>query len=288
MDSSRYIIYALVDPRDGEIRYVGKSAKGLYRPRRHQYFSTYKTHMHLPVYCWIRELSAVGLSYGIRILEVFPSDKQLDNAERQWIKQLRNAGAKLTNLTVGGEGALGWVPSQDTRDKIGKKCKERLLDPDYLQQAQKRAREVSQRPKVRVAISKAMGGKPFVDESGKIYQTLRDAGKAIGVNPSTIHKCLCGTRKQAKGHQFKYLDDPRTLYPLGDLRKKKRSKEERIEQSIRQGGRDFCDESGTVYHTQTEAAEALGVLGGNINRCLHGKVSQTGGHTFRYLEEKHE
>jgi group I intron endonuclease len=106
------IIYGLIDPRDGELRYVGKSVRGLKR------FYGKNTHR---AYCsnWIKSLRNKGLNYEVIILE---ETNNLVEAERRLIKLFRTLGYKLTNMTDGGEGTVGFKMSEETKKKIGKKA----------------------------------------------------------------------------------------------------------------------------------------------------------------------
>lgn len=63
------IIYGLIDPRNGQLRYIGLSAKGLERAREHMepyYLKNDKSHKAN----WVRNLIKVGLKY--EILEFAP------------------------------------------------------------------------------------------------------------------------------------------------------------------------------------------------------------------------
>lgn len=110
---SRFVVYALLDPRTRAVRYVGKSSSGMRRPRRHAVEARGggKTHCDR----WVRQLQASGFEYGIIILEDSGAGADLSARERWWIAFARAWGCALTNLTDGGEGKLGWVPSADTR-----------------------------------------------------------------------------------------------------------------------------------------------------------------------------
>jgi len=112
------IIYVLIDPRNGEFRYIGLSSKGMARPKKHtidvQYEDTHKAH-------WIRKLQKLGLKYKIGILETFEHSDQLPAAEIKWISCYRGMGAGLTNLTDGGDGLLN--PSEEVRAKISEAAK---------------------------------------------------------------------------------------------------------------------------------------------------------------------
>lgn len=111
------LIYGLIDPRTQLIRYVGKSMRGLSRPKAHKYLygRTGATHCGR----WIRQLQASNLSYDICVLEEVEASHDLAEAERWWIAYGHASGWPLTNLTDGGEGTPGHVQSEATRGKIG-------------------------------------------------------------------------------------------------------------------------------------------------------------------------
>jgi hypothetical protein len=64
-----------------------------------------------------------------------------------------------------------------------------------------------------------------------------------------------------------------------------RSEEVRNKVSAGHGGRQFCDESGNVYKTRSDASKLLSVDRNNVTKVLNGQLKTTGGHTFRYLED---
>lgn len=111
------IVYALCEPDTGAVRYVGKSSSGLRRPRDHGRSSvlsrnrTYLTN-------WIKSLHARGDNYLVQVLETHQSNLTLSDAERRWIAYGRANGWRLTNLTDGGDGAPGFNPSPETREKL--------------------------------------------------------------------------------------------------------------------------------------------------------------------------
>src|ERR1700690_2202204 len=100
------LIYALTDPRSGDIRYVGRSSSGLTRPQQHlapaglAADTGHKAN-------WIRELVRLGFKPGIVVLEHLADDCTEDAliaAEIRWIANYKPQG-RLTNMTDGGEGA---------------------------------------------------------------------------------------------------------------------------------------------------------------------------------------
>lgn len=113
-----HLIYGLIDPRTLLVRYVGKSARGLVRPRRHRSKPpSDKT------WCanWIRELQRLGLEFEICVLEDVDDPTMLDDTERWWITYGRACGWPLTNLVAGGRGGPkrpGFAQSESARRKI--------------------------------------------------------------------------------------------------------------------------------------------------------------------------
>lgn len=109
-------IYALCDPYTDEPRYVGKTVSSpLTRIREHKALA--KRSRRLPVQRWLNAMAGVKLAGAyMRILEV--ADTQTwASRERHWIAHGRAAGWRLFNLTDGGEGLHGLVPSDEHRRK---------------------------------------------------------------------------------------------------------------------------------------------------------------------------
>jgi hypothetical protein len=104
------VIYALVDPRNHAMRYVGKADNLTKRVTAHIHdrADTRKGR-------WIRSLSKIGLQPRVVILEEVEA-AAWQQAERRWIARLRMDGCDLTNHTEGGEGLCN--PSDETRSKL--------------------------------------------------------------------------------------------------------------------------------------------------------------------------
>jgi group I intron endonuclease len=115
------IIYGL--SLDGHtFRYVGMTKRTLEaRMRGHRDAARYGSQN--PVYHWIRKY---GFENVIATVLSYAEIDDLKSAERWWIAELRNLGYSLLNLTDGGEGNLGWVPSEETRRRIGDANRGRL------------------------------------------------------------------------------------------------------------------------------------------------------------------
>ena len=61
------VIYALIDPRNQDIRYVGKSAEHLVYKRYYQHYGCYGLNHHKNA--WIKGLRKAGLRPSLFILE---------------------------------------------------------------------------------------------------------------------------------------------------------------------------------------------------------------------------
>lgn len=112
-------IYVLNDPRDGGIRYVGKSNTPYQRWKNHCQVSEKKSYKNN----WISELRELGLTPELEILEEVPCDNW-EEAEREYIRVFRMIGIRLTNdlSCPGGEGVGAGIPhgpmSEITKEKI--------------------------------------------------------------------------------------------------------------------------------------------------------------------------
>ena len=113
-----FIVYGLIDPNDGELRYVGKSSSGITRPRRHLMTCGRRAARgHLNH--WLNELYEKDSRIpSILILEHCQNNDDALLAEMRLIRVFREAGIHLTNTTDGGEGAMGYRHTKETRDKI--------------------------------------------------------------------------------------------------------------------------------------------------------------------------
>ena len=85
-------IYALVDPRNGDVRYVGQSVSVLLNQRRAAHIKGEGT---LAKRAWTAELHAAGLEPVLVVLHhvTFGADA----AERSWIRHFAAMGAPLFN-----------------------------------------------------------------------------------------------------------------------------------------------------------------------------------------------
>ena len=114
----KLFIYSLSDPITNEVRYIGKTYNPEKRYKEHIYKSkTGKTHRDF----WIQKLMKLEQKPIMNIIEEC-NDENWVIREQYYISIYDN----LTNLTNGGEGTHGYIPSKETIEKrrlatIGKK-----------------------------------------------------------------------------------------------------------------------------------------------------------------------
>jgi hypothetical protein len=122
----RVTIYALRDPRTGEIRYAGKTKARLpQRLREHLKPSSLRSHTHKNY--WLRDLLAAGQKPMIEALEMV-DETEWEQREAHHIQRLRGEGCRLTNLTAGGDG-LRAAPAE-VRAKISAAAKRQWATPE--------------------------------------------------------------------------------------------------------------------------------------------------------------
>jgi hypothetical protein len=191
-----FLIYALVDPRDGAWRYIGKSERGLKRPADHLRPSYLKAKTRKNA--WLKSLLAMRLRPRVEVLENLSSCVGLSDAECDWIAEARRVGVNLTNGTDGGDGASGgsWKWSDESKTRWSEANQGRVSSFNGRRHS----------AHTRGKISKSRGGTSFVDDLGNRYDTLSDAADATGANLYNISAVLHGRRTRAGGRVFTYLE----------------------------------------------------------------------------------
>jgi DNA-binding XRE family transcriptional regulator len=91
-DNGRFI-YALLDPRDGTVRYVGCAIDVEKRFQEHL-----RDRGNTPKCRWLAELKQDGLYPKLEILEIVKGFYGAFSREDYWIKEMLAAGAPLTNF----------------------------------------------------------------------------------------------------------------------------------------------------------------------------------------------
>lgn len=96
MTETRYI-YALADPRDGRVRYIGKTRAPFTRLAAH--LRDGDTSSEHPKAQWLGTLKKWNLQPSLLILEVVPRDLA-NTSEQRWIRHFAITNTDLTNIRV--------------------------------------------------------------------------------------------------------------------------------------------------------------------------------------------
>lgn len=215
----QWFIYVLRHPETKEVRYVGwthslrqRLSEHIHRAKRGytRYSST-----------WIRSLLNKGLRPIIEEIDCGFGD--WGECEREWIAFYKSAGARLTNLTDGGEGAPGYVPTPETRARIA---------------AAGRGRKMSDETKAKlVAATKGVKRTPEARE--RMRQAQRN--KVYTPTPETRAKMSAARKGLKNGLGYKHTDEARER--MSALRKGKLMPESHRQALSRAlTGRKFSDE----------------------------------------------
>lgn len=221
-----FIIYGLCDPRTGELRYIGKTARGQQRYYEHLSVMRKKSGPKSHLRYWLRSLHRRGDRPDFFVIEDATDGNALSIAEIELISYFKAVGCNLVNNTLGGDGASGHKHSAATRKRISEVQKgvpksseqreliSKTLTGRTLSAAHRAALSKAGMGRIsgpmtaeqKMKISRMRGGRPFKDQNGNTYISLTDVHKRLNVNPSEVAKVLKGVIKHTKGYTFSYLE----------------------------------------------------------------------------------
>lgn len=120
-------IYGLVDPRNGHLRYVGKTVQSAaYRFAQHM---SHRVRNRTKCSSWIRSLQNAGMKPEMVSLEAC-EEMNWKETEKFWIASFKLMGADLTNLAEGGTGSSGFKLTAEQKAKIAKAMTGRKLSDE--------------------------------------------------------------------------------------------------------------------------------------------------------------
>lgn len=174
------VIYGLHDPESGELRYIGQTIKSI-PDRLAAHLSPSSLRRHSYLYRWLGGLVKRGLKPTWTQIDAAETQADLDRLEIEHIARARLYGVRLVNLSDGGGGRSGYVPSEEEREKIASKQrgvprqpktpeqKEHMAQlmagrctntPEHMAKLAEAKRGVSRPQEVRNKISEAKKGQP--------------------------------------------------------------------------------------------------------------------------------
>ena len=207
MENNVYI-YGLKDPRDSQIKYIGKTVDIDRRIKEHNQIHRNKKSKKNS---WITHLIRNGMQPIMEVLEECEESRWIER-EKYWIRYYKELGFDLKNMTLGGESNDGYVFTQEdrlkqsesqklrhkitpfsmeTREKLSKKAKQTLNGLGNLKLGSKK----SQIP----IIQKTKDG-----EIIKEWKSLQKASDELNIERSNISHCLRGRIKTSGGFKWEY------------------------------------------------------------------------------------
>jgi len=176
-------IYRLLDPRDRQVKYIGKTVNLAWRGKSHR--SPYgESHCAR----WLRCLRKLGLHAEMEIIETVEAGGDWAARERHWIAYYRSQGVDLCNMSAGGEGVEGPRGfSEATREKLRQRFK---------------GRPISEEQKARISAT-LLGHKQPESQVQKRANTIRERRAAKGT-PLYSSAEAKRARRRAAGHPEKF------------------------------------------------------------------------------------
>lgn len=202
-------IYTLNDPDTGVVRYVGKSVNPSRRFIRHlseaktAAVKTYKDN-------WILKLLKHNKKPTQQIIEVC-GNNWVDR-EKYWISYYREVmGDRLTNLTEGGDGLLGYKFSNETKLKMSKAAIGRVITEEQKEKISKTLKGRKLPKETREKMAKARQKKVIqIGLDGgfiKVWDSIKQVQKTLHIDRSQISRCVGGKQGcvTAGGFMWKYF-----------------------------------------------------------------------------------
>jgi hypothetical protein len=199
---SNFLVYSLLDPRTGDVRYIGKSSIGMKRPREHQIACGRKAKTHNAR--WLRELWADGERVPlILVLEECDSEAQVLAREIVLIALFREAGFNLTNITNGGDGISGHKMSPETRARMSA-----LWTPERRAKQSEALKARYENPEARAFLGEAISKAKSTPE-GRARASA--AGARVLADKSNVAK-LVASRWAAPGAREKQSETSKKMW----------------------------------------------------------------------------
>lgn len=162
-------IYGLYDPRNGNLRYIGKSIRPNERLSNHlnDKSKTWRTN-------WFSELKREGLKPILYIFDALPESEDWAVKEIEYIAYAKSRGIRLTNCTDGGDGVTNL--SGPGKERMLKTWKGRKHKPETLIKLSKASKGRLHSKEWKNNMSKTMKGRKITwkNKVGKANEKLND------------------------------------------------------------------------------------------------------------------
>jgi group I intron endonuclease len=231
-----------------------------------------------------KALKRYGKNNFVRnIVQICYSEQELNDAEYQISVFLDVVESDdYYNLVYGGGTSRGWHPSQETKDKIGAKAKERLANPQNHPMYGKQGLSGEYNPMFGVSPKERMDEEIYQQWYDKHveYWTKRSVelkGKCMwgdGPNPN-CGKHLSDERKENLSKKardrFQNIENHPMYGKHHSEESKKKMSESRRKMLMHRCKHVYCIELQQCFYAATEAGEVLGVASDSVRKCCKGQ-----------------
>lgn len=219
----KVFIYGLWDPRNGELRYVGKSENLVSRMRHHlgDKRRTHKTH-------WLGVLKMLGLRPVVEIIDETDLDSW-EECEKYWISYFKSIGTRLTNCAEGGRGGRtgpGRPMSEEAKRKLSEGRMGHHWNRGWHHSDETRKRLSEMKLATSDQISKKMKGKSFLTDDGRrrLSEFRKNSSPLKSVTPQQwselrnrdIAKMRCVTQGAVASYRFAHISRSLTEMPVAE------------------------------------------------------------------------
>lgn len=204
---SEYFVYSLSDPRTLEIRYIGKTVASLSTRLSQHIYAAMHNKWASHVNNWVKSLVNVGHRPIINAISVVSDKHLLEKEEIRLIEYYKARGARLVNLTKGGDGAPGRILCEASLLKMSKS---HLGQPGYWTGKKRDAgtcRKISESNKGKKAWNKGIRGGtswnkgiPMSAES-KAKISVSRKGKGCGARAPEVYARISAALKGRPGRK---------------------------------------------------------------------------------------
>lgn len=194
------IIYKITNLLNGKV-YVGQTTKEL-RVRLYNHRNNKRSLIS-------KALNKYGEdNFKIEIIDTATSKEDLDEKEMYWIQFYNCIAPKGYNLTLGGEGTVGYHLSEETKEKISNANKGRRMT-DEARKAISIGHiglKVSEETKMKMSKSMTTKRKVKCVETDEIFDSVTTACRKYNLDKSTVCAVCNGRRKKTGGFTWIYVN----------------------------------------------------------------------------------
>lgn len=218
-------------------------------------------------------------SFGFNVLEKCPVE-DLDSKEIMWIEKY-NTVKEGYNITYGGGGTMGYIPSQETIEKIRKahvgiKRSKEQVEKNRLAQIEWHKTHLNSRSKKIICLN-----------TKEVFGNSKIASNKYNLNPASIRKCCHGELRHhgvvnEEKYVWRFYDDYLQLTDLDILNLIVIANSNNCGKYNSKSKKVLCLDTGETFDSIREASKTKNINENTIGACCRGKVKHAGGMRWQY------